>query len=141
MSSPDYSTQIIPFVQANTPDTFMGQPVNFYQTWLARGGLEVLGAPISHPQVDPTNSNFIYQRFQRVILHYRQGIGTEPLLLADYQKQIMLGPSAPALPPDLQQQASGSRFFNQYCRGANLWLCRPNELSGTDLTFAFEPAS
>ena len=138
VSSPTYSQDIIPFVQANTPDTFMGQPVNFWQTWQQRGGLEVLGAPISHPQADPSNSNFIYQRFQRVILHYRAGIGTEPLLLADYLKQIMLGPGAPNLPQDLQQQASGSRFFNQYCKGGTRWLCRPNDLGGTDLTFAFE---
>jgi hypothetical protein len=138
VGSPDYSTTIIPFVQQNTPDQFQGQPVNFWQTWQARGGLEVLGAPISHPQVDPSNSNFIYQRFQRVILHYRAGIGTEPLLLADYLKQIMLGPGAPNLPSDLQQQASNSRFFQQYCRGATRWLCRPNDLGGTDLTFAFE---
>jgi hypothetical protein len=137
VGSPEYAN-IVPFVQSVTPDTFMGQPVNFYQTWLARGGLEVLGVPISHPQPDPTNANFIYQRFQRSILHYRQGIGTEPLLLADYQKQIMLGPS-PNLPQDLQQQSSGSRFYAQYCRGAKLWLCRPDALSGTDLTFAFEP--
>jgi len=138
VSSPTYSQDILPFVQANTPDMFNGQPVNFWQTFMQRGGLEVLGAPISHPQPDPTNNNFIYQRFQRVILHYRAGIGTEPLLLADYLKQIMLGPGAPNLPQDLQQQASGSRFFAQYCRGARLWLCRPSELGGTDLTFAFE---
>jgi hypothetical protein len=138
VGSPNYATTIIPFVQTNTPDQFQGQPVNFWQTWQARGGLEVLGAPISHPQVDPSNSNFIYQRFQRVILHYRAGIGTEPLLLADYLKQIMLGPGAPNLPQDLQQQASGSRFFQQYCRGATRWICRPNDLGGSDLTFAFE---
>jgi len=137
VGTPEYAN-IIPFIQSVVPDTYMGQPVNFYQTFLARGGLEVLGAPISHPQSDPTNASFIYQRFQRVILHYRQGIGTEPLLLADYLKQIMLGPNAPNLPQDLQQQASGSRFYAQYCKGGTRWICRPNELSGTDLTFAFE---
>jgi hypothetical protein len=138
VGSPNYGTQIIPFIQSNTPDQFQGQSVNFWQTWQARGGLEILGTPISHPQVDASNSNFIYMRFQRVILHYRAGIGTEPLLLADYLKQVILGPGAPNLPPDLQQQASGSRFYQQYCRGARLWLCRPNDLGGTDLTFAFE---
>jgi hypothetical protein len=139
VSSPTYSTDILPFVQANTPDTFNGQPVNFWQTFQARGGLEILGTPISHPQADPTNSNFIYQRFQRVILHFRAGIGTEPLLLADYLKQIMLGPGAPNLPPDLQQQASSNtKFFAQYCRGGTRWICRPNDLPGSDLTFAFE---
>lgn len=138
VSSPNYAQTIMPFIQSVVPDTFMGQPVNFWQTFLARGGLEVLGAPISHPQPDPTNASFIYQRFQRVILHYRQGVGTEPLLLADYQKQIMLGPNAPNLPQDLQQQASGSRFYSQYCRGGTRWLCRPDVLANTDLTFAFE---
>jgi hypothetical protein len=60
------------------------------------------------------------------------------LLLADYLKQIMLGPGAPNLPPDLQQQASTSRFFAQYCKGSTRWICRPDALSGSDLTFAFE---
>ena len=98
----------------------------------------MLGAVISHPQVDPSNSNFIYQRFQRVILHYRAGIGTEPLLLADYLKQIILGPSAPNLPQDLARDAASSRYFNQYCRGGTRWICRPGDLPGSDLTFAFE---
>jgi hypothetical protein len=138
VGSPNYSTTIMPFIQSVVPDTFMGQPVNFWQTFMKDGGLEVLGAPISHPQPDPSNSNFIYQRFQRVILHYRAGIGTEPLLLADYQKQIMLGPNAPNLPQDLQQQASGSKFYSQYCKGGTRWVCRPNDLPTTDLTFAFE---
>jgi hypothetical protein len=137
VGTPEYAN-ILTFIQSVTPDQFSGQPVNFYQTFLARGGLEVLGAPISRPQPDPTNANFIYMRFQRVILHFRQGIGTEPLLLADYLKQIMLGPNAPNLPQDLQQQASGSRFFAQYCRGGTRWICRPDQLGGTDLTFAFE---
>jgi hypothetical protein len=141
VGTPAYAN-IMPFIQSVTPDVYMGQQVNFWTTFLARGGLEVLGTPISHPQPDPTNANFIYQRFQRVILHYHpvaNGVVTEPLLLADYLKQIMLGPGAPALPADLQAQASGSRFYAQYCRGAPLWLCRPNVLGGTDLTWAFEP--
>ena len=50
----------------------------------------------------------------------------------------MLGPNAPNLPQDLQQQASGSRFYSQYCRGGTRWLCRPDVLASTDLTFAFE---
>jgi hypothetical protein len=138
VSDPQYAEKINQFIVASVPNTFNGQPVNFLSTFNARGGLEVLGAPISQPAPDPSNSNFIYQRFQRVILHYRAGIGTEPLLLADYLKQIMLGPGAPNLPQDLQQQAAGSRYFQQYCRGATRWMCRPNDLGGTDLTFAFE---
>jgi hypothetical protein len=141
VGSPQYAN-IISFIQSVTPDRWPdanGQPVNFWQTFQARGGLEVLGAPISHPQADPTNANFIYMRFQRVILHYRAGIGTEPLLLADYLKQIILGPGAPNLPQDLQQQASNSRFYAQYCRGNPRWICRASDLfSNDDLTFAFE---
>ena len=141
VGSAEYAN-ILTFIQTNTPDTFNGQPVNFWQTFMARGGLEILGAPISQPQPDPTNASFIYMRFQRVILHFHPTTGggtiTEPLLLADYLKQIMLGPNAPSLPQDLQQQASGSRFFGQYCRGGTRWLCRPDALGGTDLTFAFE---
>jgi hypothetical protein len=141
VGSADYAN-ILTFIQSVTPDTYNGQPVNFWKTFMARGGLEILGAPISQPQPDPTNNNFIYMRFQRVILHFHPTVGggtiTEPLLLADYLKQIMLGPNAPSLPPDLQQQASGSRFYGQYCRGGTRWLCRPGALGGTDLTFAFE---
>ncbi|HLZ29692.1 MAG TPA: hypothetical protein VKV73_20425 [Chloroflexota bacterium] len=141
VGTPEYAN-ILSFIQTNTPDTFNGQPVNFWQTFMARGGLEILGAPISQPQADPTNSTFIYMRFQRVILHFHPTVGggtiTEPLLLADYLKQIILGPSAPSLPQDLSQQASGSRFYAQYCRGGLHWLCRPDALGGTDLTFAFE---
>jgi len=137
VGTPEYAN-IISFIQSVTPDQFSGQPVNFWQTFQARGALEVLGAPISRPQPDPSNANFIYMRFQRVILHYRQGIGTEPLLLADYLKQIMLGPNAPNLPQDLQQQASGSRFYAQYCRGGTRWICRPDQMPGSDLTNAFE---
>src|SRR5712691_349405 len=127
VGTPEYAN-ILTFIQSVTPDTFNGQPVNYWQTFQARGGLEVLGAPISRPQPDPSNNNFIYMRFQRVILHYRAGIGTEPLLLADYLKQIMLGPGAPNLPQDLQQQASGSKFFAQYCKGNTRWICRPGDL-------------
>jgi hypothetical protein len=138
VSDPDYAPKMTTFINQNVVDTFNGQPVNFLQTFNKSGGLEVLGAPISHPTPDPTNSSFIYQRFQRVILHYRAGISTEALLLADYLKQIMLGPGAPNLPQDLAQQAQNSKFFQQYCRGQTRWLCRPNDLPSTDLTFAFE---
>jgi hypothetical protein len=141
VGSPEYAN-ILTFIQTNTPDTFNGQPVNFWQTFSARGGLEILGAPISQPQPDPTNASFIYMRFQRVILHFHPTTGggtiTDPLLLADNQKQNMLDPNAPSNPQNLQQQASGSRFFGQYCRGGTHWLCRPDALGGTDLTFAFE---
>jgi hypothetical protein len=145
VGSPEYAN-ILQFIQSVTPDRWPdanGQAVNFWQTFQDIGGLDVAGAPISTPQADPTNNSFIYMRFQRVILHFHPtttgGTVTEPLLLADYLKQIMIGPGAPNLPPDLQQQASSSqRYFAQYCRSGTRWICRPGDLPGSDLTFAFE---
>jgi hypothetical protein len=136
VNSPTYSSDIIPFIQKTVPDQYGGQQVNFFQYFNNQGGLTIWGAPISNPQPDPNNGNFIYQRFQRGIMHYIQGTGTESILLADYLKALMLNQN---VPPDLLQEAQGSRFLNQYCPGAPLWLCRPNDLSGTDLTFAFVP--
>ncbi len=136
VGTPEYAG-IMSFVQANSPDTFNGQNVNFWQTYQALGGLEILGTPISPPQVDPNNHDFVYQRFQRVILHYRAAVGTtEPLLLADYLKAVIANNSY--LPGDLKRQAQNSKFYAQYCPGGTRWICRPNDLPGSDLTFAFE---
>src|SRR5689334_18422795 len=89
---PDYAARIVEFVQATAPDTWNGQPVNFGATFFGtvtceqaypQGGcdpgllplldLEIWGAPISTPQAEPSNPNFVYQRFQRGILHYDAG--------------------------------------------------------------------
>jgi hypothetical protein len=137
VGSADYPTAIVEFVRSNVVDTYAGQPVNFAQTFFARGGLEIWGAPISRPARDPGNADFIYQRFQRGIMHYRAGLGTDSILLADYMKAIITNNST--LPPDLTLDAQGTRFFNQYCPGQDRWLCRPDELPGTNLAFAFEP--
>jgi hypothetical protein len=87
----------------------------FEQTFFATGGLEIWGAPISNPAYDPSNHDFIYQRFQRGIMHYTTGLGTRGVLLADYLKAIMLGPELSkqrgANPPeDLNQQAKNSKL-------------------------------
>ncbi|MGI9146646.1 MAG: hypothetical protein ACR2IK_08900 [Chloroflexota bacterium] len=134
VTSATYSTDISSFVQANVPDTFSGQPVNFQQTFNTLGGLTIWGAPISSPQPDPSNGNFIYQRFQRGVMHYTVGTGTQSILLADYLKAIIMNQNVPT---DLAVQAQPTRFFNQYCPSNTLWLCRPGELAGTDLTYAF----
>jgi hypothetical protein len=134
VSDPDYSQRIIPFVQANVPDDWNGRSVEFFQTFNDRGGLTIWGAPISNPQPDPTNPNFVYQRFQRGIMHFTAPNTTEAILLADYLKAIMTDQN---VPQDLAQQSRESRFANQYCPGAPQWLCRPGDLAGTDLTFAF----
>jgi len=134
VSSPSYSADISNFVQANVPDTFSGQAVNFQQTFNTLGGLTIWGAPISQPQADPSNGSFIYQRFQRGIMHFIAGQGTQSVLLADYLKAIMMNQNVPT---DLANQARETRFFNQYCPANTLSLCRPGDLPGTDLTYAF----
>ena len=135
VGSPTYATDIVNFINQNVPDNFNGQPVDFLAHFNTLGGLVIWGAPISHPAPDPSNPNFIYQRFQRAIMHFIVGQGTESILLADWLKAIIMNQG---VPPDLMAQSRETRFFNQYCPGQAQWLCRPSELPGTDLTFAFE---
>lgn len=154
VGDPDYASAILEFVAATAPDVWDGQPVNFGSTFfslvtaeiagtddpglLGLVNLEVWGAPTSQPAADPGNPGFIYQRFQRGIMHFDASTGvTRGILLADYLKGILRGADLPA---DLRAEASGSRLFTQYCPGAPGWLCRPDDLLGTDLTFAFQPA-
>jgi len=135
VGSATYADDMNAFIAANVPDTALGQQVNFNQTFNTLGGLTIWGAPISTPQADPGNANFIYQRFQRGIMHFVVGQGTQSILLADYLKAILMNKDVPG---DLADQARETRFFNQYCPGSAGWLCRPADLGGTDLTFAFE---
>ncbi len=152
VSDANYATAILDFVHTNALDTFNDRPVGFGRAFFgsvppSRAGtddpgilglldLEIWGVPISRPQVEPTNPNFVYQRFQRGIMHYDAGAGvTRGILLADYLKSILTGQNLPA---DLRQQSQGSRLYLQYSPGAPLWLARPTDLPGTDLTFAFE---
>jgi hypothetical protein len=134
------------------PDAFGGLPVDFYATFVTtvRGvdanadantavlvNLEVWGFPTSAPQFDPHNRGFVYQRFQRGIMHFDASTGvTQGILLADFFKAIITGRD---LPPDLAAEAGGSRFLAQYCPDAPGWVCRPSELPGSDFTLAFEP--
>jgi hypothetical protein len=135
VSDPNYSTDIINFINSNVPDTWQGQQVNFLQTFNSLGGLTIWGAPISQPAADPNNSSFIYMRFQRGIMHYDASKNvTQRILLADYLKAVITNQN---VPPDLMAQAKESKFFNQYCPGNAGWLCRPQDLGGTDLTYAF----
>jgi len=151
-NDPDYATKIVQFVQQQAPDTFQGEQVNFgttFNTTVAQSDspdtpsgllplfdLDVWGAPTSHPAIDPNNHNFIYQRFQRGIMHYDKGCGcTQGLLLADYLKSVITGQN---LPPDLAAQVQTSRFYKQYAPGKPGSLARPNDLPGSDLTSAFD---
>src|SRR6202040_928772 len=108
-----------------------GQPVKFQSTFfntisadvagtsdpniLDLLALEIWGAPTSPPAYDPTNHNFIYQRFQRGIMHYDRTCGcTQGLLLADYLKALLTGIN---LPVDLAEQARSSALLRAAATG------------------------
>jgi hypothetical protein len=143
VGSPGYGSAIVDFVRSSAPDSFQGLAVVFGRTFFAAVAgenpmmdLEIWGAPISRPHRDPGNANFVYQRFQRGVMHFDAVSGrTQGLLLADYVKAILRGRDLPA---DLAQSARGSKYFSQYCPGSGHWVCRAGDLPATDLTFAFE---
>ncbi len=152
---PDYIRQVLQYVKMTAPNQWDGIPVNFQTTFttsvslqeafpngraqpslLPGINLELWGVPTSLPAVDPNNHNFIYQRFQRGIMHYDRTTGvTQGLLLADYFKAIITGRG---LPSDLSAEAQNSPFFKQYDPSKPHWVARPDQLPNTDLTFAFE---
>jgi hypothetical protein len=154
--SPGYGSAILQYVRANAPNQFDGHPVNFLSTFqnsvtlaiaYPQGGgdpallpgiqLELWGVPTSRPAYDPNNRNFIYQRWQRGIMHYDEGCQcTNGLLLADYLKAVITGRN---LPGDVAQQAASSPYLRQYNPAKALWVDRPEQMPGTDLTNAFEP--
>ncbi len=142
---------VLDFVLAQAPDTFEGEPVNYGTTFfttvtaadapdadpalLPGFDLQIWGAPTSKPARDPANNNFIYQRFQRGIMHYDKACGcTQGLLLADYLKSILTGQN---LPPDLAGQVTTSKYYRQYSPGSPKSIARPSELPASDLTDAF----
>lgn len=153
--TPKYIAKVIQYVQATAPDQWNGAPVRFFSTFastvsptdafptgkphpelLPGINLEQWGVPTSLPAVDPNNHNFIYQRFQRGIMHYDRATGvTQGLLLADYFKEILTGQN---LPPDLDAAARGSRFYRQYDSSQPRWVHDPVALPNTDLSLAFE---
>jgi hypothetical protein len=151
---PGYSQEVLEFVRRNAPETFNGEPVHFFSTFnstvtpeaaFGRGGgdpsllplinLEIWGVPTSLPALDPNNNNFIYQRFQRGIMHYDAACKcTQGLLLADYFKSLLTGDN---LPGDLEAQAATSPFLRQFAPDRPTGLRQPMALPGTDLTSAF----
>jgi hypothetical protein len=151
---PGYAREVLEFVRRNAPETFNGQPVRFFSTFsdtvtastaFPRGvgdasllpliNLEIWGVPTSLPAVDPNNGGFIYQRFQRGIMHYDAACRcTQGLLLADYFKALLTGEN---IPSDLAAQAQGSPFLRQYAADRPAGLARLAALPNTDLTDAF----
>jgi hypothetical protein len=153
---PAYASKIVEFVRQQAPDTWQGRAVGFGRTYFnavtcesdfAGGGcqpellpllnLEVWGLPISAPTADPGNDSFVYQRFQRGLMHYDSNCNcTQGLLLGDYFRALITGQG---LPKDLEEQASGSPFLRQYDQGRVQGLSRPGDLRRTNLKDAFEP--
>jgi N-acetylmuramoyl-L-alanine amidase len=149
-----YLDKMLAWMKDKVPDQWDGMPVNFWKTFngtvryedaypdksmdpgiMPAINLELWGAPTSAPAYDPNNKNFVYLRFQRGIMHYDKTNGTtQGLLLGDYLKSIITGIN---LPPDLDEQAKGSRFYRQYNPMAANGLNRPNDLPGTDMRGAF----
>jgi hypothetical protein len=147
VGDPNYSGDMLAFIQANAVDDFDGQPVNFGSTFfhtitpdiagtddptiLGLLDLEIWGAPTSRPAYDPANHNFIYQRFQRGIMHYDANCGcTQGLLLADYLKDLLTGQN---LPQDLAQQAVSSPLLRATVNATGL--------PGTTFGNAFVPGA
>jgi hypothetical protein len=158
--SAGYATAVVQFVQRTAPDVWQGRATNFLHTFQStvtldqafpNGGgsaallsllnLEVWGLPTSAPVVDPKNHNFVYQRFQRGVMHYDSACNcTQGILFGDYLKGVILGPSmATALPADLADEAKASVLFRQYDPDSRGYLQLPQQLPSTDLTFAFAP--
>jgi hypothetical protein len=156
LGSPTYAADVMRFVQQNVPDSFNGKQVNFLTAFnntvtlaeafpsgnpnpdlLPGFNLEMWGVPTSHPAPDPSNGNFIYQRFQRGIMMYDAASkGTQAVLLADYFKAIITGVN---VPPDLASAASQSPFYNQYNDSQPNGLNQPGQLPNTNMQFAFDP--
>ncbi len=115
-SAPDYGGAVQRFLDAQVPNTWQGQSVGFMRYYLSAApanagslrtllALEVWGFPTSQPARDPSNNNFIYQRFQRGIMHYDATTGvTRGILLGDAFKSMsggapIVGNPPPAPPP------------------------------------------
>ena len=146
------------FIKRVAPDTWNGMPVGFYTLFsttvpvdVAFTGqtanpdqvtllnLEIWGLPTSNPATDPNNGGFVYQRWQRGIMHFRAEVPvTEGILVGDYFKSVITGRN---LPPDLAADMQGSRYLGQYSPGSPGWTARPAELPSTDMTGAFEPGT
>ena len=158
---PGYDIRVIDFVREYAPNQLNGKRVGFFDAFIGSVvsrdafpegdehpellpllDLEIWGVPTSRPAPDPNNTDFVYLRFQRGIMHYQgqdtQGRPiTEGILLGDWFKSLLTGQNLPA---DLEAQAraDNSPYLRQYDRTKLSWVARPEQLPDTDLSFAFE---
>ncbi len=154
LNSPEYLNQALSYVSAYVPDVWEEAPVNFQTTYLesvacadafanepcdpsqlAAFAFEVWGLPTSLPMTDPQNADFVYQRFERGIMHFSRATGlTQGLLVGDWLKRVLIGLN---LSPDVDQAVLSSRLYNQFAPSRPLGLARPNDLPDTSLAQAF----
>ncbi len=135
---PNYSRRLNEFLGAVVPETWSGQPVQFFSI-ASQNGVDWLGLPTSAPAADPRNPAFVYQRFQNGVLLYDAGSGTTaPLPLGAYLKAVLTGRD---LPPDIATEASGSVLLGLYDPSQPRSVSRPAAFANTDLTDAFTPDS
>lgn len=154
----DFAARADAFLAEVAPDEWNGLPVAFGSSVratvscadlagtdsscddqaLAAVAVEVWGFPVSEPAFDPSNTNFVYQRFDRGILQFDRTSGqTQWLLLGDLFKRVLLGAD---LPPDVRALMAGSRYYAQYNAFVPSGLARPGQLTETSLAGAFRPA-
>jgi hypothetical protein len=141
---------VLSYLQQMVPDVWEGRPVNYWQRFVgaapAEAGaqrplvaLEVWGFPTSRPAFDPNNRDFVYQRFQRGIMHFDAATGaTEGILLADTFKSVLTGEN---LPPDVAAQLADSPYLRAYDPAQPNGVAPGRTLAQTDLSSAFVPQS
>ena len=151
VGAPGYTQAVRAFVREHVLNAWQEHDVGFLREFLAAAppdtptnlrelaALEIWGLPLSRPMPDPANANFIYQRFQRGVMHYAAASGaTGGLLLGDHLKSLISGDR---LSTSLAEAAAANPLLRQYAPGLPLGARRPAAIPGTDLTDAFEPAS
>jgi hypothetical protein len=149
VGSATYADDVVGFVRNVSPNSFNGRAVRYFDTFMGTVppqpgaspatmtllNLEIWGLPTSQPAADPGNGGFIYQRYQRGIMHYRSECDcTEGILIGEYFKAVITGAN---LPSDLEADMQGSRYYRQYAPGLRGAVARPDQLPSTDLTGAF----
>ncbi|MGH2542487.1 MAG: PQQ-dependent sugar dehydrogenase [Ardenticatenaceae bacterium] len=96
-----YGAAVRQHLEATVPEQWAAAAVGFLSYYFAAApatsgdlrplvALEVWGFPTSQPTRDPANHDFIYQRFQRGIMHYDKATGaTRGILLGDAFKGMI----------------------------------------------------
>jgi len=156
--SATYADDAIKYIQQVSPNDFNGIHVGFFDLFnttvpvdiafpgtspnpglITLANLEIWGLPTSRPAPDPGSGGFIYQRYQRGIMHYEDSCKcAHGILVGQYFKAVFTGQD---LPSDLDQDMKGSRFYKQYSPSSPNWVARPGELPSSNLTAAFEPGT